>query len=98
MIDNIFTNDLGKIETISGIFVCDISDHYPIFHITKTSVEICDPTIIKKRQFNDINISQFRRNLCTHDWSKFYLIKDPQIAFSQFYNTFKIKFDECFPV
>ena len=42
---------------MSGI-VCDISDHYPIFHITKTSVEICDPNIIKKRQFNDKGISQ----------------------------------------
>ena len=82
---------------MSGIF-CDISDHYPIFHITKTSTENCDPNINKKRQFNDINISQFRRNLSTHDWSELYLINVHQIAFSQFYNTFKIKFDECFPV
>ena len=34
LIDNIFTNDLGKVEMMS----CNISDHYPIFHITKTSV------------------------------------------------------------
>jgi hypothetical protein len=57
LIDNIFINDLGKVETMSAI-VCDISDHYQIFHITKTSVEICDPNIIKKRQFNDKGISQ----------------------------------------
>ena len=86
------------VETISSIFVCDISDNYPIFHFTKTSVDICDPNIIKKRQFNDINISQFRRNQPRHDLSKLYLINDPQIAFLQFYNTHEITFDECFPV
>ena len=74
LIDNIFINDLGKVETMSFF---DISDYYPIFHITKTSVEICDLNIIKKRQFNDIRISQLRRNLSTHDWSKLYLINDP---------------------
>ena len=98
LIDNIFTNDLGKLETMSGIIVCDISDHYPVFHILKTRVENCVPTSTKKRQFNDKNISQFRTNLSTYNWSNLYLTNDPQIAFSEFYNTFKTNFDECFPV
>ena len=67
--DNIFRNDLGKVETMSGIFVCDISDHYPVFHVIKTGIENCDINLIKKRQFNDINISQFRNKLSTCDRS-----------------------------
>ena len=74
------------------------SDHYSVFHVIKTGIENCDINIIKKRQFNDINISQFRTKLSTCDWSNLYLTSDPQIAFTQFYNIFKDNFDKCFPL
>ena len=75
LIDKSFTNDLQKVETASSMFVFDISDHYQIVHITKTIVENCDPNIIKKRQFNGLNILRVSRSLSTHDCSN--LINDP---------------------
>ena len=56
MFDNIFTNDLEKYKKMSGAFICDISDHYSLFHITKSSMENCDPHNPEKRQFNNISI------------------------------------------
>ena len=37
LIDNIFTNDKITTNSFSGIFSTDISDHFPIFYIDKTT-------------------------------------------------------------
>ena len=36
LIDNIFTNNIGDMNySIQGLFITDISDHFPVFHIAK---------------------------------------------------------------
>ena len=36
LIDNICTNDIGDINhSVQGVFITDISDHFPVFHIAK---------------------------------------------------------------
>ena len=44
LIDHIFTNNLTDYHSmLQGIFVTDITDHYPIFHVLrKKDVSLCD--------------------------------------------------------
>ena len=36
LIDNIFTNDIRDISHyVQGLFINDLSDHFPVFHIGK---------------------------------------------------------------
>ena len=36
MIDNIFTHNIGDMNnSVQGLFITDISDHFPVFHITR---------------------------------------------------------------
>jgi len=97
LIDNIFTNDICKTNTVSGIIVCDISDHYAIFHINKRNI-IYKDTYSPKRQFKANNILHFSSLLDTHDWTEMFSIMDPQDAFTNFYDVFKCSFDKCFPL
>ena len=35
LIDNIFTNQFSSQQSLQGILLTDISDHYPVFYIAK---------------------------------------------------------------
>ena len=36
LIDNIFTNNIADINhSVHGLFITDLSDHFPVFHIAK---------------------------------------------------------------
>ena len=36
LIDNIFTNNIADINhSVQGLFITDLSDHFPVFHIAK---------------------------------------------------------------
>ena len=43
LIDNIFANNLNKMEHLNGILLNDISDHFPIFTITEHELQNCLP-------------------------------------------------------
>ena len=72
LIDNIFTNSPHTEHSSSGIFTADISDHLPIFHISKqkstnthdTTEPIFSHPIINTRTLN--NLSRF---LLAQNWS-----------------------------
>ena len=64
LIDNIFTNKPDD-TSVAGILISDISDHLPIFYISKTSILSSKPTYtnIKTRALTDTNIKAFREKL-----------------------------------
>ena len=76
LIDNIYTNKLAK-EYHNGIIYDDLSDHFPIFCISKSKVISANkhymPRIYKKfektRVINDTNMLLFKEALATIDWS-----------------------------
>ena len=68
LIDNIFTNNTNS----SGVFVTDIKDHNPIFHINhELTSEIADEIIVK-RIYNSKNMRKYGETLSHTDWSAMY--------------------------
>ena len=61
LIDNLYSNDLmGNNNHINGILYADISDHLPIFVLTKRTNGLNDDIIIEKRKQNESTIHTFR--------------------------------------
>ena len=66
LIDNIFTNNLEKInDSINGIVFSDISDHLPIIHLFNTDIFVKnkntnEDAVTYKREYNENNINAFK--------------------------------------
>ena len=63
LIDNIFTNECQLI-TKSGVLICDVSDHLPVFQICRYNSK-CEnkQTFTYKRSVTEDSINEFVRNL-----------------------------------
>ena len=87
LIDNIFTNKIIRYgESIYGILIFDISDHYPIFCI-ETSLKrksIIVPFL--KREYTEKNKMKFVDVMSRLDWEDIYSATDMQCAFSLFHS------------
>ena len=58
LVDNIFTNDIGDINnSVQGLFITDVSDHFPVFHIARQIKE--KDTYIFKRLYSFQNEETF---------------------------------------
>ena len=57
--DNIFCNDIPSEISLTGIFYCNITDHYSVFHIERSQMNEPKALNIKKRNY----IEKKRRNL-----------------------------------
>ena len=86
LIDNIFTSNMCNSGTIiQGVFVTDITDHYPIFHINhELTTEIADEFI--ERIYNTKNMREFSETLSRTDRSEMYTASGTQEAFDLFHN------------
>ena len=98
LIDNIFTNNFHNLqESLQGIFVTDISDHYPIFHINyeiqHREYDIC----FWKRVKGLKNKLAFQQSLTEIDWGRILSNTDTQNAFSEYYSIILSLFHEHFP-
>ena len=99
IIDNIFTNNLFHAgASCQGIFVTDISDHLPIFHINccqKISQE--SDIFVSTRNFSFHNRQSFQNALDETDWEEIYSQHDTQSAFTRFYSKFTNLYNKHFP-
>ena len=78
LIDNIYSNDiLGEYNQLHGIFYTDISDHLPIFRLTKLNNDIKDDVTIETRIYNDQTIALFNSIIDTICWNDVYASEDP---------------------
>ena len=100
LIDNIFTNNFNHSTASSqGILVTDISDHFPIFHMSRFRAAFhCTETRINARNFSYRNKQAFQNTLDETDWSEIYSRHNTQCAFSWFYSRFKNLYNKHFPV
>ena len=88
LIDHIISNNVSS-ETISGISVCDISDHFAVFAVIPASYKCNKPNkriICDMRNFNQDHFlndlwRQFNENLTPDD-------NDPSAYFSDFHDLF----------
>ena len=94
LIDHIISNNVSS-ETNSGIGLCKISDHLPVFAITPASYKCNKPNkriIRDMRNFNQDHLlndlcQQFNENLTPDD-------NDPNAYFSNFRNLFSQTIDK----
>ena len=98
LIDNIFTNDYGEESfAYSGILYCDISDHFPVFHITMHEEITKKPVIKTKRTINHSTISRLKQSLQQIDWSSTVDATCAQSAYSKFHESFSSLYNKHIP-
>ena len=101
LIDNIFSNDIKR-SINSGLIITDISDHLPIFCISKLKTnedESTDKFIIKKPVVNSETINTLNKELASVNWNdKVINIKNVNLAYDNFLNIFKNKFSASCPI
>ena len=82
---------------IQGVFVTDITDHYPIFHINQELTSVIVDKIIVKRIYNEKNMREFSETLSHTDWSEIYSASSTQGAFDLFHNQLMVLHNKHFP-
>ena len=98
LIDNIFTNNTCNTGyTIQGVFVTDITDHYPVFHVNQELITESADEYFVKRLYNSKNKNDFIEGIWLTDWSEMYGASDTQGAFDQFHNTLMELHNKNFP-
>ena len=90
LIDNIFTNDFK--ETINhhqGILFNDISDHFPIYHIGKSSKSNTTPDkFVRSRTMTHDKIENFKKELSEEKWDDVMLSSEPLATYALLHNKF----------
>jgi len=98
LIDNIFTNDISNIIN-SGIFVTDLSDHFPIFITQLTHRPKTNSTLYtKKRQLYPDNIKGLINALSLVDWQSVENLSNPNEAYNKFIEKFTVLLDIHCPI
>ena len=99
LIDNIFSNSLLNTQNIvTGIMYCDVTDHFPIFHIDYTADVQSDEIIVKKRIYSESNVTSFSSALKNHSWHSVLSDNDPQTAYTSFIKAYMEIYNSCFPL
>ena len=96
IIDNIFCNEIMTNRIISGIFLTDISDHFPIFSLIMDTKLKTVKTTQKIRDFSEKNIVRFQNILSNFNWQSIIEVTKCQEAFTIFYKNFRNMFDQSF--
>lgn len=98
-IDHVITNSFINEKILTGIIKSDISDHFPIFHVSNMGnfPELSDSELITKRFITNETLEIFKDKLHNMDWTDIYRISDPSAAYEAFLKTFLLTFNESFP-
>jgi len=97
-IDNIFIDISSLRNTNGGIYTTDISDHLPVFCVSRTLKKKDKHKIIETRIINDTNINSFKLALENQNWDFVYYEPDPDRAYQLFQNTYCSLYDAFFPI
>ena len=98
LIDNILTNYLEDIvHSIQGLFITDVSDHFPIFHVSKIMQMSDVDTHICRRLYTLRNKEEFCHAISTTNWDEINRATDTQQAFDLFHNRLTELYNRHFP-
>ena len=101
LIDNILTICHGdKGEHLSGILPTDISDHFTIFHLISSNKLFNENNgnYTPKRIINTKTLSHLQNRIQHCDWSSVLDCQNANIVYNNFYDKFKILYNECIPL
>jgi len=94
----LFTNNISS--DYAGILIDDISDHLPVFYITKSSA----PNHVNSkyttkcyRDINETNINKFVHAIKDLQWNHCMTSSNADNAYNNFLKDFGEAYDECFP-
>ena len=98
LIENIFTNNLENLNnSLNGVLITDISDHFPIFHINRIChVKELD-VFMYKRIYNMNNKQAFMQELQEIDWCELCSASGTQESFDLFHNRLTALHNKHFP-
>jgi hypothetical protein len=98
LIDNIFTNEM-HVESKSGLLICDITDHLPIFAFCDYNVRHRNKELyVEKRDIKDCNVENFVNKLENTNWCDITKEDDVNKVYDGFINTVLKLYNECCPV
>ena len=98
LIDNIFTNHFDcSLQSSEGIFVTDITDHYPVFHINHQIFASETEIYMERRLYNQRNKQAFLQVLQETDWSDIFNIPGTQSCFNTFHGKLVSLLNKSFP-
>ena len=98
LIDNIFTNNIGDIiNSVQGLFITDISDHFPVFHIARQMEIKKKDTCIFKRLYSFQNKANFCQAMSNISWDEISRSRDTQQAFDTFHKHLVEIYNKLFP-
>ena len=96
LIDHIITNSAsGLFETI--ILVSQLSDHFPLLCFIGSAKTLNKPKSFVSRNYNDASIDSFNNSLSALNWNDVLSLRDPQISYTAFSETFSSLHDLHFP-
>ena len=102
LIDNIFTNNLSKMEHLNGILLNDISDHFPIFTITEHELQNCPKTLKIDDCTTRIITKKSPEAFCCEiencDWQSTLSKNNPTESYTTFIKDFFELYDKFFPM
>jgi hypothetical protein len=97
LIDNVYCNQANH-ESLQGILITDITDHYPIFNIV-TEFSVCvKRNIVKKRIYKKESLCKFNDLIEHTDWSDVVSANDAQVSYSLFHEKVNKAYNEAFPI
>ena len=98
LIDNIFTNNLMDIShSLEGLFITDVSDQFPIFHVSRR-MQMSDVDVyMYKRLFSLKNKEGFYHAVSTTNWVEIDRATDTQQAFDLFHSQLTELYNKHFP-
>ena len=98
LLDNIFTNVNSHVNP--GIFLCDISDHLPVFLVTSGFNQIKEnpPRKYVKRIINESNLQSFYNKISNVKWGNHLTKESVDENYNTFVQVFKENYEECFPL
>ena len=85
-------------EKESGIIYSCLSDHLPVFTVSKSKVDFSKELQYYARHFSEQNKSSFKNKLLNHDWTSIMLELNPETAFSSFSSILEEHYEDSFPV
>ncbi len=98
LIDNIFTNQIDN-NTVSGLLVCDISDHLPVFTIYNNNYKNKQDSKLQYRRVRtEESMDKLRNDLIAQDRGLIYKEKDISKAYDEFLKMFNVFYDKYCPI
>ena len=97
LLDHIYSNTTPP-ESINGIIINDVADHFGIFYIEKHKYKHSNVNIKQKRFFSENNVLKFNQLLLQTDFSTVQDYTCPDHAYNIFIEKYISAFNLAFPV